>query len=168
MTPDSWLWSWQTFPHLNYSYKVNQTAATASNCINCSCTWQSQLKRQHHITQRLLALTPCWPSALASILGTSTLPQAISPNRSAVSAERSLPSRHCSAKKSFRFGFIRGERDTDDKGFLDVARRFLQSYLSIQGFYFRTLNKAAAGTRSSLLLSCLSAVFSSDELVDQV
>lgn len=40
------------------STKWNQTAATASNCINCSCPWQSRLPRWHNGPHPALAPNP--------------------------------------------------------------------------------------------------------------
>lgn len=61
MTPDCEVG--RNFLISTISTKWNQTAAIASNCINCSSAWQSQLRRQHKVTQWLLA-----PNTLLAII----------------------------------------------------------------------------------------------------
>lgn len=73
------------------STEWNQAAATTSKRVSWSSAWQRQLRRQHNVTQPLLAARPSWPPAPASTLGTGPLPQANSSSHSAACPEHNFP-----------------------------------------------------------------------------
>lgn len=79
--------------------------------------------------------TPSWPLFPTWILGTSTLPQAISPNHSSICAEHSSPPRHHSISFHVRAGKRRQQvRDPSDYAFHRSARIFPPSQLCVEKF----------------------------------